>query len=872
MLSTKVPKLTRPLNIAISAYDSTSSNSATMCNKSILQNKGKYLTPHAMMSSMVGSASSSWRGGRTRPLDLLFFCFAYSSAAWMLCKAAIWICNTTETFLSYMSCSITSSINLSASKKGGINEWFHEPFHIERLVFCIADITHHDVLLDEESLLHNVVISRGPTRCSENSDATQPQLDRLKGIPEIKRYVLAQLYSLVVIEAFHHETTVIGDYQLDEHIELEIADGDYTPSFADYNEFVDFLAGNPFVRPRKIDFEQAHDLFKLHLSRPELLQGCKIVIHLETEVEEPILQELKALPYPIDQIITIGDFFDEEYFDSGDDWYDRIRSITIDFGGSLDLKCALARLRFKSLRELDLSEMDVEEDQLKYIPRHVRYLKLELDLTDNKFLKDFPPLLETLDLELSCTDLEDNDGNLIEYDISHLEKLNVLLLDDCEILLKFPPSLKELQLASGWIDLNRVKQQCPELESLRLDEISWWFHETCPPQCTFPDNLVELVIGTEILLLGLEKLVQGGKVALESTDNELRIDFLPKTLRKLMVFGEELDHFDEDSEFLGDRELCLDLRHLCHLQELSLYTSSQYFKIENYPASLKRIYIENLPELDTGGLKDMSNLVYIAIKECEGLAPIELVAPNLRYLDLSSNTISNITPTNFVIPSTVHEVDLSDNDDLEIEETFEFPTNLQVLLLKSCDLRRPPKLPPNLKSLSLAGNYIAELQEFPPSLMVLELEGNEVTEQTLSKLDLKNCTNLKVLNLSNNNVESLLIQEFPKSLTHLFLNDMGIKRIVGSFAEFPVLEEIGLSQNLLSDYFVNEVGQDKDLFGNGIKVVWLDRNELTADCAQSIMRQLIKKPKFRCLNIGQQTQLVEIDDWVDKVCYVQNDD
>ncbi|RCK63297.1 Podocan [Candida viswanathii] len=698
------------------------------------------------------------------------------------------------------------------------------------------------------------------------------QLDRLKDISEIKRYVLAQLYSLVVIEAFHHKTTVIGDYQLDEHIELEIADDDYTPSFADYNEYVDFLEENPFVRPGKMDFEQVQDLFKLHLSRPELLQGCKIVIHLETELEEPIFQELKALPYPIDQIMTIGDFFDEEYFDSGDDWYDRIRCITIDFGGSLDLKCALARLGFKSLRELDLSELEVEEDKLKYIPRHVRYLKLELDLTDNKFLKDFPPLLETLDLELSCTDSEDDDGNLIEYDISHLQKLKVLVLDDCEILLKFPPSLKELQLVSGWIDLNRVKQQCPELESLRLQEISWWPHVTCPPQCALPDSLVELFIGTEILLLGLEKLVREGNAALESSDNELRIDFLPKTLRKLMVFGEELDYYDEDSEFLKDRELCLDLRHLCHLRELSLDTSSQYFKIENYPASLKRIYIESLAEFDTDGFKDLSNLIYVSIKECEGQAPIELATPYLRYLDLSSNTISNITSTNFVIPSTVHEIDLSHNDDLEIEETFEFPTNLQVLLLKSCDLRRPPKLPPNLKSLSLAGNYIAELQEFPPSLRVLELEGNEITEQTLSKLDLKSCTYLKVLNLSSNNVESLLIQDFPKSLTHLFLNDMGIKRILGSFAEFPDLEEIGLSQNLLSDYFVSEVGRDKELFGNGIKVVWLDRNELTSHCAQSIMRELIKKPKFRCLNIGQQTQLAEIDDWVDKVCYVQNEE
>lgn len=152
------------------------------------------------------------------------------------------------------------------------------------------------------------------------------------------------------------------------------------------------------------------------------------------DVENGTFEKLKQLEYPIDKLLAFGSIFDLRYHMENNDWFNRINIIDI-HGDVEDIKSCTNQSRFNSLTELTITQLN--EDQIKYIPRGVKKLTFTLYFTMNEYLQDLPNYLELLKIRF-VTD----EGFELCCDVSYLENLKSLMFEEFVGLWNLPSSIK----------------------------------------------------------------------------------------------------------------------------------------------------------------------------------------------------------------------------------------------------------------------------------------------------------------------------------------------------------------------------------------------------------------------------------------------
>ena len=285
--------------------------------------------------------------------------------------------------------------------------------------------------------------------------------------------------------------------------------------------------------------------------------------------------------------------------------------------------------------------------------------------------------------------------------------------------------------------------------------------------------------------------------------------------------------------------MIIDLNKLGKLRELCLHYVTEFSQIKNLPQSLNKLILTQTTGVNFKEFKHLENLNSLVISLNRNFQSIILDSTNIKYLKLTCNTIKHITSSNLILPPSLHELVISNSGVESISSQYVLPHQLQVLLLEFNHLDYLPKLPIYLKTLSLASNKFGSKGLFPvlpKSLEILDISENGLTKDLLAKFDLKSCTNLKILNLSGNqNIQCLMLDILPKSLTHLNLYKIGLTEFIGNFGDFPRLEVLVLSHNMLGEFLNENMSQIMNLFGDGIKEILLDSNGLSQECMESIM-------------------------------------
>ncbi len=147
----------------------------------------------------------------------------------------------------------------------------------------------------------------------------------------------------------------------------------------------------------------------------------------------------------------------------------------------------------------------------------------------------------------------------------------------------------------------------------------------------------------------------------------------------------------------------------------------------------------------------------------------------------------------------LRSLDINWNVNLDIDDDFEFPPNLEELTIAACNLKKIPKALSRLerlRSLDLSDNLNLDIDddfEFPPNLGELRINccGLEKIPRSVSRLE-----KLKNLDISCN--QKILISddfEFPPNLEKLVLRFCKLRKIPRSLSTHPCLTHIDFSMN-----------------------------------------------------------------------------
>ncbi|EMG48369.1 hypothetical protein G210_1062 [Candida maltosa Xu316] len=243
------------------------------------------------------------------------------------------------------------------------------------------------------------------------------------------------------------------------------------------------------------------------------------------------------------------------------------------------------------------------------------------------------------------------------------------------------------------------------------------------------------------------------------------------------------------------------------LTELKFYTQSE-FRVEwmqNLP-NLRKLYIKNTRALNTRNFQCNPQLELLEISHCS-IREARILAPKLKYLNLSNNFLDPISYANLVIPDTVVELDLSYNRIRNIDPNFKFPKRLRKLIFDGNAITPAYGLPLTLKELSICNNVLdlTAMNFWPRNIEKLRLNNTKINDADLEIIDLKSFRRLQRLSLNKNSITTLNVSILPPSLTHLSVQDNRMQTISGSFASLPNLQELDISGNDVGHYFTAEV-------------------------------------------------------------------
>ncbi|KAL1822487.1 hypothetical protein ACET3Z_009265 [Daucus carota] len=404
----------------------------------------------------------------------------------------------------------------------------------------------------------------------------------------------------------------------------------------------------------------------------------------------------------------------------------------------------------RQLRSLNLSQLKIES-----LPSSLFELKeiKWLILRECSCLKSVSGSLRNLEhllhLDLSYASSFES---FLDTNFHFNKKLQIL--DVSKTKIKTLPLLKELKklthlLLSDCADLDRLRSIAP-LTSLQTLDIS-----------------------------GATKFKEFHDLSLEMV-GELKIINLSDTSLELLP-----SHISHPRQLFLKR--CLKLKQLeCmdsleKLEILDLSGSTQLSAIEDdffdTTTSLQELNLSETKVKKLPSLSKLQNLRQLLLSHCESLQELPDLngLVNLEELDASNCTALKVIPDqSFEKMSRLQKLDLS-NTKIESLPTLPNPGSLQKLLLQNC----------------------MDLKKFPSDIMLPKLEELNLSGVDLSGDDraafLKDMSDLKTLNLSETNVQSLPSMSNLKNLNALSLRGCKHLEVVPDLAALTNLEALDLS-------------------------------------------------------------------------------
>ncbi|XP_038214173.1 toll-like receptor 6 [Zerene cesonia] len=240
---------------------------------------------------------------------------------------------------------------------------------------------------------------------------------------------------------------------------------------------------------------------------------------------------------------------------------------------------------------------------------------------------------------------------------------------------------------------------------------------------------------------------------------------------------------------------------------------------------------------------------------------------SLRSLDIGNNNITHLSRENFHGLNELFGLRLVDNKVTSLNEnTFEHLPQLQVLNLASNKIKFVAqgcfRKNVNLKLLRMDGNDITEIDgifntlnslvwlnisanqissfdfsHFPSSLEWLDLHMNSIN--SFFNNDMFSNTNIKLLDLSYNNITQITVTSIPKTVEKLYLNDNNINHIqVGSFSKLRKLSTVTLNNNKLIQFDINAFRLDQIDDDSDLPEFFISGNPFVCDCSMEWIQRI----------------------------------
>ncbi|CAI5757308.1 unnamed protein product [Candida verbasci] len=233
--------------------------------------------------------------------------------------------------------------------------------------------------------------------------------------------------------------------------------------------------------------------------------------------------------------------------------------------------------------------------------------------------------------------------------------------------------------------------------------------------------------------------------------------------------------------------------------------------------------------------------------------------PTLQSLEIEDNKIHFLDFVDF--PDSLIHLDVSQNRIEDLREV-RFPRNLQYLNVgfNPIDNIRGTKFPETLKRLEVSNlpNESMTGVRFPESLEVLNLQASMTNTRGL-----KLPSNLRVLILSENGVNSINPLKLPNSLEVLYLNNNNIKTL--SKVQFPPkLRELYIGANLITTL-------KNVIFPPTMEVLDLENDPYHEETDKQILtlKDVILPPNLKVLKLGYHAiKSIEIFDFPQTLRYL----
>uniref|UniRef100_K3ZN84 Disease resistance R13L4/SHOC-2-like LRR domain-containing protein n=1 Tax=Setaria italica TaxID=4555 RepID=K3ZN84_SETIT len=463
----------------------------------------------------------------------------------------------------------------------------------------------------------------------------------------------------------------------------------------------------------------------------------------------------------------------------------RLRGNYYEERSTMEGKISPSLLALDHLEHLDLSCNDLAGPTGR-LPEFLGSLKSlkYLNLSYISFQGSVPPQLGNLSRlqHLDLSNMQDTNSmdlswltRLPSIEYLNLNGVNLSTVVDWPHVMNMLPSLRVLRLSS--CSLASANQSLPHLNLTNLEELDASGNSFNHPMVT---SWFWNITSLKYLYLGLTRMygqfpdALGDMISLQVLD--LSLNF----------------YYHDDDKY---RVMTTDLKNLCNLEVLSLYSSLLHGDVTELLRNLPRCSHNKLQELDLRA-NQLTGMLPRWIAQFAGLRTLDLSYNNLRgnvpyeigklsnltYLGLNNNKLDGvITEEHFVSARSLQYIDLSYNAlKIEISSDWQPPSRLDIAIFAACQMG--PLFPGwlqwhvNITHLDISSAGIAD--RFP---------------QWFSDA----FSNVEFLNISNNQLNGSL----PTNMGFMSLRELSLSsnQLTGQIPTLPPnISTLDLSNNFLS--------------------------------------------------------------------------
>ncbi|EMG46144.1 hypothetical protein G210_3622 [Candida maltosa Xu316] len=628
------------------------------------------------------------------------------------------------------------------------------------------------------------------------------QLRKLIDIPELHQLIRTKVYSSIIIGG-----------------KPSIEDNDI-PWFSGPDEFIQFYTDlNGSWIPKIIKFMDPLDIFQIMEISPSLLSNIHIEISFEMysnqlDSTKSLFEKLSNLPISITKLEHVG-YINHVPINLPSS----VTSLTLPPGIRYD-HLSFTQDSMAYLTELEIP-MALQDNEMGILPSSLRKLKCSLHFKSDTHIQ---PL--NIPSSLECLAVNYVSGCLNVIDLSGLKRLKKLVVGFCRVRddWLFPSCLEHVENIDGGMTIEKVVDQCPFLKMLIMKGDRYYYGSDfcgCLPSC---------LLDLDIPVNDLGYVHSSQRVGYVHTGQRVGYMRIPDGLLRLSTHGRTHEQDELILDFI--------VNPLPRLSHLTLSRISTVVMIGEIPRSLRDVklidvqnidfekisQLVNLETLEIVGSLDTTEFKYhcpdtlhsLKLHSCK-FTKIQINGHNLKRLILSDNIIPRITPYSLITPTSIEDLNLSQNNIFEISPDYKWPNKLMKLTLDKNKLTQIHNLPSSLRTLSCQNNKLGKDIILPESIETVLLGNNFLDMMSISMMNLGDCTHLKRLSLNNNkftnwNSDGLL------SLEYLDLSRNNIEDIKPD--SFSKMKEVDLSHNNLRNI-------DKVSFGPMIRQVSLLSNKLS---------------------------------------------